>query len=156
MATSGYAGIKLKPRKMAKRMNEAGWTDAENLMIMLAVANAESRLYSHTWHYNENGSCDIGPYQLNDGNVGGNPPTIDADGIPHPSEGGSIPLAQREEFWAMATNADEATAHARAMYEARGFSPWVAYTTGGWHGSIEIATLGICNYFREKYGRTLL
>jgi hypothetical protein len=141
---------------MAKRMFAAGWTQAENLMIMLAIANSESRLYTHTWHYNPNGSCDIGPYQLNDGNVGGLPPIIDAEGYPHPSEGGSVPLSEREVFWTMATNADAATAHAREMYVARGFQPWAAYNNGGWEGSIEIATLGCCNWLREKYGRTLL
>jgi hypothetical protein len=156
MPESGYAGTKLKPRRMARRMYEAGWKDAEKLMTMLATANAESRLYTHTWHYNPNGSVDIGPYQLNDGNDGGNPPIIDEYGIPHPSEGGPKSLAEREVFWAMATNADAATAHARAMYVDRGFSPWVAYTSGNWQFSIEIATLGICNYFREKYGKTLI
>jgi hypothetical protein len=141
-------------------MFDAGWIGAENLVKILATAAAESDLYTGAFHYNEGGpmpgSTDWGPYQLNDGNIGGKPPVIGADGMPHPVAGGSKSLAEVQAFAKMACDPVEATKHARAMFEARGFQPWVAYNSGAWKNKIALATLGVCNMFREMWGAPLL
>lgn len=128
---------------------------------MAATTLAESNGYTHAYHYNDpadggDGSCDWGIYQLNDQNHGGLAPVLGADGLPHPVEGGSKTLAELEEFVAMACDPDDATVRARAMYESRGFQPWAAYNSGAWQRQIEAASLGVCNFWRERYGLPLL
>lgn len=127
----GLAGYQMKPRKVARLMNDAGWTDVENLMKMIATAQAESDLYTEAWHENDNGTTDWGYLQLNDGGKTG---------------------TELEEFKAMAFDPVEATAYARKMFVQRKFQPWVAYNSGAWKKFIGSASLGICNMLREKWG----
>lgn len=154
------AGERILARKAARLMFDAGWTGAENLEKMLATAAAESDLYAGAYHFNEGGpmpgSTDWGMYQLNDGNIGGKPPVIGADGLPHPVAGGSKSLAELENFAAMALDPEQATHYAREMFVARGFQPWVAYNSGAWRNKIALATLGVCNMFREMWGVPLI
>lgn len=155
------AGHRILSRRITKRLYEGGWTTAENLMKMVAIVLAESAGYEHAWNYNDpedggDGSVDLGLFMLNDGNRGGNPPHVDSTGKPYPSEGGIKSVAEREEFYAMALNATEAQVVARDLYVRRSFQPWAAYNNGAWERHIEQATIGLCNYFREKFGKPLL
>jgi hypothetical protein len=112
-------------------MHDAGWSDVVNLMKMLATAYAEAELYTEAYHVNDDGTTDWGYLQLNDGGLTGQA------------------LA---DFKAMAFDPVRATAHARKLFSPRGFQPWVAYNTGAWKKYIPQASLGVCNFLREKYG----
>jgi hypothetical protein len=128
-------GVALKPRFVAKLMFDAGWSDAVNLMKMVAVADAESNLYTEAYHANDNGTTDWGYLQLNDGGVEGQ---------------------ELEAFKVMAFDPVTATAHARLMFERRKFQPWVAYTSGAWKEHVARASVGVANFLRERYGVPLL
>lgn len=155
------AGRQMLPREAARLMYEAGWSDAVNLMKMVATADAESDLYVAAWHWNDpaengDGSTDWGYLQLNDGNKGGSRP--DENG--QPVQGGSKSLQEILAFRALAVDPVQATARGRTMYVQRGFQPWAAYVNGAWKAldkngeAIHIlrASRGVCNYLRDRYG----
>lgn len=129
-------GRQMLPREAAALLWNAGWVNAENLMIMVCVAMAESALFTKAYNYNPpttalpNGSYDWGYLQLNDGGVHGS----DLDTFKH-----------------MAFDPVQATLHARKMYVERSFSPWVAYKNHSWEKFIPQASVGVCNMLREKY-----
>lgn len=129
-------GKQLLPREVALLLWNAGWTNADNLMIMLATSMAESALFTQAWNFNPptermpNGSYDWGLYQLNDGGKTG---------------------AEQASFKIMAFDPVKATAKAREMYDARKFQPWYAYTNGSWEKFIIQATTGVANMLRLKH-----
>jgi hypothetical protein len=154
-------GRAIPPREAAKLMKDAGWTNVENLLRMLATADAESNLYEWAFHWNDpaeggDGTTDWGYLQLNDQNKGGKSPIVDANGKPQPVAGGSLTLSQVATFAAIALDAKSATTVGRKLYEARGFYPWVAYTSGAWEKKIDRASKGIANMLREEYGVGLI
>lgn len=156
------AGTPLLPRKVARILLDLGWTNVENLALMLATFMAESNLYTQAYHYNApadggDGSTDWGPCQLNDGNKGGLPPKV-VDGKPVPQAGGSKSVADLDAFVAMATDPERCFAHAREMYDERGFQPWYAgphyvHAAGtGWKKWYPAAVGGVRNMLLEKNG----
>jgi hypothetical protein len=151
------------PRKASRLLLDAGWTSAENNSKMLATIMGESNLFSHAYHWNSpadggDGSTDWGPFQLNDGNKGGQSPVKGPDGLPVPVEGGIKKLSEVKAFAEMACDPQRAAAHARAMYEARGFQPWVAgpyyphADGGGWKKHYPAATYAMRNMLHEMLG----
>jgi hypothetical protein len=128
-------GRQLLPRDVAELLWEEGWTNADNLMIMLAVSMAESALFTEAWNLNSNGSYDWGLYQLNDGGKTGK---------------------EQEVFKTMACDPATATKSARKLYEARKFQPWVAYANRSWEKFIPQATVGVANMLRLKHGVKVL
>jgi hypothetical protein len=125
------AGRQMSKKEVAKLMYDAGWTDAINLPKMIAVAYAESNLYTEAYHVNDDGTTDWGYLQLNDQGVTG------------------LELAQFKE---MALDPVRATAFARSLWKTRGFQPWVAYNSGSYREFIPAANVGVGNLVREKVG----
>jgi hypothetical protein len=129
-------GPQLLPREIAKLLWDGGWRDADNIMIMAAIVQAESALFVRAWNFNPptssspKGSYDWGLYQLNDGGVTGN---------------------EQETFKAIAFDPVLATKQARKLYEARKFQPWVAYANGSYKKFIPQATKGVANMLRLKH-----
>lgn len=154
-------GRVIPPREVAKLMKDAGWTNVENLLRMVAIADAESNLYEWAFHWNDpaeggDGTTDWGYLELNDQNKGGKAPTVTTIGKPQPVAGGILPLSTVQTLASVALDAAQATAAARKLYEARGFSPWVAYTSGAWKNKIDRASTGIANMLRQEYGVGLI
>jgi hypothetical protein len=129
-------GQQLLPREIVKLLWDGGWRDADNIMIMAAITQAESALFTEAWNYNPptrslpKGSYDWGLYQLNDGGVTG---------------------ADQEAFKAIAFNPPLATKQARKLYEARHFQPWVAYANKSYEKFIPQASKGLANMLRLKH-----
>lgn len=124
-------GPHLLPREIAKLTYEAGWKDAEKLLIAVSVCIAESNGYVRARHNNADGSIDRGLWQINN--------------LAHPGVSDSE-----------ADNPVWATRYARQLYESRGhtFNAWAAYTNGAWKGERALghAFDGVANFLREKYG----
>jgi len=158
-------GTNLKPRAVARISFDAGWVQAENLLIWIATLMEESLLFTHAYHWNdpENyksgdpraGTCDWGIPQLNDGNTGGKRPLLVND-LPVPQPGGIKGQTEMLKFVEMATDPIRSIDHARDMYELRKFQPWAAYNSEAYLKHIDVASLAICNMFREQYGVPLL
>lgn len=121
----------LHPRDLAKLCYEAGWIDADKLLIAVSVCIAEGNGYSKAVHLNADGSTDRGIWQIND--------------KAHPS------MSDDECF-----DPVKATAYARRLYVERGntFNAWAAYTNGAYKGSraMGYAFDGIANFLRLKHG----
>ena len=145
------------PRDAARLLYDAGWVQVQNLTVMLCTVIAESSLYTGAYHYNDpkdggDGSCDLGIFQLNDGNKDGRAPQIGADGLPYPSPGGTKTVEERAAFYKMALNPETAVVKARSLYEARKFQPWAAYNSGAWRKYGPTATAGIRNMLHVLNG----
>jgi hypothetical protein len=123
-------GTHLLPRDLAKLNYEAGWTDANQLLISIAVEIAEGNGYVTATHVNPDGSIDRGLWQINDK---AHPDVTDAD----------------------AFDPVKATAWARKIYVDRGhtFNAWSAYMNGAWRGpqALGYAFDGVANYLRIKH-----
>jgi hypothetical protein len=141
-------------RDGAKYLYEAGWVGLDNLFKMLATAGGESDLYPKAWHHNSNGTTDWGWLQLNDGNLGGAAPQVDA-------HGDAIPVAKVERFATDAMNPPKAAKMARELWNMpnlslpggiRGITPWYAYENGNWEKHQAQAATGIRNFLADKYG----
>lgn len=137
---SVLAGPQLLPREAAGMLFNAGWVQVENLMKMIGTGMAESLLFTQASHENPDGTTDWGWLQLNDQNKGGN----------------TLTPEKLEAFKQMAFDPIEATAHAREMYIARGFTPWVAFTNGTYTKFVPQASFGIMNMLRGRYGYSYL
>lgn len=124
-------GVKLTHEDAARMLYNAGWHDAINLTVMVATAEAESGLYTEAYHVNDNGTTDWGFLQLNDGGLTGQA------------------LA---DFKKMAFDPNTAAIHGRALYNSRGFQPWVAHETGAYLKYIAPSTRGVMNFVRNVYG----
>lgn len=109
----------------------AGWTNADKLLLAVSICLAESNGYTHARHTNPDGSIDRGLWQINDQ---AHSDITDAD----------------------ADDPIKATAWARKIYEGRseGFSSWAAYTNGAYKGprAMGYALDGVRNYLAEKHG----
>src|SRR4051812_45562916 len=105
-------GPHLLPRELAKLCYEAGWIDADKLLIAVSICIAEGNGYVQARHVNSDGSIDRGIWQINDK---AHPDISDAD----------------------AYDPVKATAWARKLYETRGntFNAWTAYNNGAYKDS---------------------
>src|SRR5689334_17109501 len=99
-------GHQYQPREIARFAYEAGWQDAQTLVVAVAVCLAESQGYDHAVNENPDGSLDRGLYQLNS--------------------------VHKDITDAIAYDAKKATDAAFKLWVARGsdFSDWAAYTSG--------------------------
>ncbi len=121
-------GPQWKPREVLRLLWDNHWKDANILMTMGAVVNAESNNFAHAWHWNDpadglDGSTDWGMFMENDGNKGGVSP--DAQGNPQPGGIKTVEeiTAFRDKMW----DPYLAAPVARKQYVDRGFKPWAAY-----------------------------
>lgn len=150
MSGSGLGPIpKITARDVIKLLYGAGWKDADKLLRMGCVIEAESGCFPHAWHWNDpaqggNGSTDWGLFQLNDGNVGGTAPDLAPNGDP-------VPVTA---FQKGALDPPAAVLVARGLYEKRGFEPWVGYSK--WQNYAPAMTRALCNWLRDKYGIPIL
>jgi hypothetical protein len=120
-------GVPILPRDGARYLHDAGWKDLK-LVVMLAVAGAESSLYSEATHVNEDGTTDWGWLQLNSGH-----PSLTRD---------------------VAFDPAQAAVYGYGLYRSASYSfrPWVAYTSGAYQRWIDTAIRGVANYQRGLYG----
>ena len=124
-------GQQLKPRDVARLLWDNGWVNADNLMVMLAVCQAESALFTEAWNLNTNGSYDYGIFQLNSAKLQG---------------------SQLDAFREMAFDPKQAVLRARSLYNERKFQPWYAYQNGAYKAYIPQACLGVQNMLRVLHG----
>lgn len=127
-------GEHLLPRELAKLCYNAGWIDADKLLIAVSVAIAEGNGYTRATHVNSDGSVDRGIWQINS--------------KAHPT------MSEADCF-----DPVKATAYARKLYEGRNntFTAWAAYTNGAYRGTraMGYAFDGIANFLRIKHGYPL-
>jgi hypothetical protein len=126
-----------------------GWHDAEKVVEMACTVDAESGCFPHAWHWNDpqdggDGSTDWGMFQLNDGNKGGQPPSVLTDGLP----------VATTQFQKDALDPATAVVKARELYNARGFQPWFGHAK--WKNYAPAMTRALANYFRNLWGIPLL
>lgn len=123
-------GPHILPRDIAKLAYEAGWIDADRLLVAVSVCIAESNGYTHARHTNADGSIDRGLWQINSSHT-------------------DITDAQ-------ADDPVRATAFARNLYEAHNntFTPWAAFTNLAYRGprAMPYAAQGIANFLLVKHG----
>ena len=121
-------GHQWQPRELAAWNYDAGWQDAEQLVVSVMVELAESQGYDHAVNVNPDGSVDRGLWQLN-----------------------SIHKGITDEI---AYDPKRATTAAFNLYVARGgFGDWAAYTSGVYlHDSyIGRACVGVANCLGERF-----
>jgi len=121
-------GVQLQPREIAELCYEAGWQDAMDLVVAVAVCLAESQGYTRAINVNPNGTKDRGMWQLN-----------------------SIHEAYTDD---LAYDKRRATAAAHSLWRGRGggFEDWAAFNTGVYlHDSyIGRAAVGVANFLGER------
>ncbi len=121
----------LYARDIAKLAYEAGWTDADKLLVAVSVCIAESNGYADRTHVNDAGSIDRGLWQINDR---WHPEVTDAQ----------------------AFDPVFATTFARGLYRDRSYSfrAWNAYNDGSYKGerAMGYALNGVRNFLAAKYG----
>jgi hypothetical protein len=123
-------GKRFLPREIAKLAYEAGWIDAQHLLIAISVVLAESNGYEHATHTNADGSIDRGLWQIND--------------KAHPNVSDAV-----------AFDATQATKVARKIYDqTTSFRAWSSSTNGAIHSpqAMGYAFDGVANFLREKNG----
>lgn len=122
-------GTQLQPREIARLCWEAGWQDAETLLVAVCVALSESQGFTRAHNINSNGSEDFGIFQIN----------VAKDDITD---------ALKEKLYDPKENVDRAM----ALYLRRGFEPWYGYTKGVYlHDSyIGRALVGVANFLGER------
>jgi hypothetical protein len=122
-------GHQLQPREIAALAYDAGWQDAEVLLVAVCVCLAESQGFTKAINVNPDGSRDRGPWQLND-----------------------IHKHITDEI---AYDPKRATAEAFKLYVARSssFEDWAAYTSGVYlHDSyLGRACVGVANFLGERF-----
>lgn len=121
-------GHQWQPREICEWAYDAGWQDAKDLVVAVAVCLAESQGYDHAVNTNPDGSTDRGIWQLNSvhKNI--------TDFIAYD------PIA--------------ATDEAYGLFKSRGdsFDDWAAYKSGVYlHDSyIGRACVGVANFLGDK------
>lgn len=124
-------GRHLPAREVAKLAYEAGWIDADKLLIAVSVCLAEGNGYARALHVNDDGSVDRGLWQLND--------------RAHPN------VSDEAAF-----DPQRATMIARGIYMDRDntFNAWAAYTNGSYKGprAMGYALNGVRNFLAERHG----
>ena len=121
-------GHQLQPRELAALNYDAGWQDAEQLVVAVMVELAESQGYDHAENTNPDGTRDRGVWQLN-----------------------SVHKQITDEI---AFDPKRATAEAFKLYVARGdFTDWAAYNSGVYlHDSyLGRACVGVANFLAERF-----
>ena len=134
----GYLlGVQMQPRKIAQLVYAAGITDFYEIARATSIALAESQGYTRAYNdnFDENGklvSRDVGIFEIN---------------IPASQVGTSV----EEALYDPATN----VAAMKRLHDARGWQPWVAYTSGVYlHDTyIRRASLGLMNMEAEMLVR---
>jgi hypothetical protein len=128
-------GVQMQPRKIAQLVYGAGISDFYELNRAIAIALAESQGFTRAYNDNvdANGklvSRDVGIYQIN---------------IPASQVGTSV----EEDLYDPVKN----VAAMKRLYEARGWQPWVAYTTGVYlHDTyLRRASLAAMNLAAERF-----
>lgn len=123
-------GPHIQPREIARLCYQAGWTDADRLLIAVSVCLGEGNGYTHARHTNDDGSIDRGLWQIN---------TIHHD------------ISDDD-----CDDPVKATAYARKLYEGHSntFAPWAAFTGGAYRGprAMGYAFDGVANFLRVKHG----
>lgn len=125
-------GHQVQPRELAQYDYEAGFTDARDLVVAVAVELSESQGFDHAINTNPNGTADRGVWQLN---------TI------HPDYTDEI-----------AYDPAKASRAAFALYSSRkragqtGFEDWYGYLNGIYlHDSyIGRAVVGVANFLGDQ------
>lgn len=119
-------GHQLQPREIARLAYNAGWVDAYELAVAVAVCLAESQGYERAINENPDGSRDRGIWQLN---------TVHKDITDE-----------------IAYDPEQATAWAFKLWSAKGnFSDWAAYKSGVYlHDSyVGRAVVGVANFLGD-------
>jgi Lysozyme like domain len=127
-------GPKLQPRALAHLAYDAGWHDVNNLTTAVAVCLAESQGYQNAFNdnYDSSGavvSRDVGLWEIN---------------IPASQIGTEV----ESNLYVAVNNAQAAY----ALWQKRGFEPWVAFQTGVYlHDTYIIrAMMGVVNMQSER------
>jgi hypothetical protein len=130
-------GVQMQPRKIATLAYAAGVRDFYELSRATAISLAESQGYTRAYNdnFDANGkllSRDVGIFQIN---------------IPASQVGTSV----EEALYDPAAN----VAAMKQLYDARGWQPWVAYTTGVYlHDTyVRRASLAVMNLAAERLVR---
>jgi hypothetical protein len=125
------AGRRLGGQEAARLLHDAGFHD-RNLVVMLAVADAEADRYTEATHENDDGSIDRGWLQINSVWV--------TNGVI--SEQDCFDPAKSAAF-----------AYQLFLRRNKNFSAWAAYTSGRWEEArhLRVATRGFANMFRDDY-----
>jgi len=151
-ATVGY-GLGELPRwayhDVIDLLYRHGWHDAQKLVEMACTVDAESGCFPHAWHWNDpelggDGSTDWGMFQHNDGNKGGQPPTVGPNGAPT-----AVTQFQKD-----ALDPEKAANRARDLYNSRGFQPWFGHAK--WMNYAPAMTRALANWLRDIWGIDLL
>jgi hypothetical protein len=116
-------GHEYKARELAAFAYKAGFKDAKNLAIAVAVCFAESAGYAKAYHVNENGTIDRGLMQIN-----------------------SIHGLSEADSFDPQKNFD----YAHKLFEAHGFQPWAAFTNGSYKSHLKLAGLGVGNFLANE------
>lgn len=130
------AGTKLLGRDVARLAYNAGWRD-KNLILAVAIAHAESSLYTRAENDNNpDGSIDRGIFQVNSawiGRVVDGKTIITADNLFDPAFNAHV---------------------AHMIYKGRSytFDPWVAYTSGAYEEHLDAAIGNVGNMWRTEFG----
>jgi len=124
-------GKRWLPRDIAKLLWDAGWLNAQNLAIMVAVTLAESAGFEEAWNLNADGSHDWGLFQLNDQKKTGQ---------------------ALEDFKAKALDPAQAVLIARELYDNRQFQPWAAYKNQSYKQFLPSGCYAVMNMLREEFG----
>lgn len=121
----------LHPREIARLCWSAGWKNADELLIAVSVALAESNGRPAARHVNANGSTDRGLWQIND-------------------------KAHPEVSDAAAFDPVRASAWARQIFTVRSnsFRPWAAFNNGAYKAptAMGYALDGLRNFLAERHG----
>lgn len=130
-------GNRYLPREIAKLCYQAGWIDAQRLVVAVAIVLAESNGYEKRWHDNiaettgQITSRDRGLWMLND-------------------------VAFPKATDIIAYDAVAATRYARQVYVGRGnkFTAWAAFNNGSYKGerALGYAFDGVANFLRLQNG----
>ena len=125
------AGEQIGASRGARYFHDAGFRD-RNVIVMLAIADAESDRFERAEHQNDDGTIDRGWVQIN-------------------SQFVDTGLITVEDCF-------DAAASARFAYSLfqrrdRSFTAWAAYTSGRWEEERHLltATRGLANMFRDEF-----
>jgi hypothetical protein len=126
---------RMQPRAIAALAYAAGWRDAKDLLIAVAVAHAECGGFYLSYNdnlddaTNEPVSRDVGLFQIN----------IPARLIGTPAEKALLDPAQN-------------VANAYTLWKTRGWQPWASYNSGVVFDDtyLSMALLGVLNFLAEQ------
>jgi hypothetical protein len=128
-------GKQWQPRDLAKLCYDNGWTEAVNLVTIIAVCLSESQGYQGAYNDNKDAdgnvlSRDCGLFQIN---------------IP------ALKIGSDEEKKLFA-DPDYNVQRARTLFEARGFDPWYAYKLNVYlrDSYIKRAVRGVGNFIGDE------